>query len=168
MASHGVKTEIGNAGTVVRRPAVSRALAAWAGAMALVFLLSATGIDFAAGQAFLLAAAAFNALFAVRGLQSGVITISGSNITARTLLHTVRVSPAAAHFEVVQRIGPGRTPYTALAIRDGARSVELREFSTGIRNRRGWLDELASQLNAAVTSVRGPNNRAPTSDSGES
>ena len=156
MASHGVKTQIVDAGTVVRRPAVGRALAAWAGAMALICFLAATGMGNSAARALPLVAAAFMSLFAIRGLRSGVIKISRTEITARTLLHTVNVSPAAAHFEVIQRIGPGWTPYTALAIRDGARSVELREFSTGIRNTRGWLDQLAHDLNAVVTNARGP------------
>ena len=93
-------------------------------------------------------------LFAGRAVRGGFVSVSRHGVTARTFLRSVTVPLAAAKFDVVQRRGPGYTPYSALALVDSGRRVLLREFSTSARNDRGWLDDLAQQLNAVIVRVQ--------------
>lgn len=153
MASR-VDAQFSSEGARVRRPAVTRALAGWAAAMALIALLAATGMHTAAGRAVALGVGAAMLLFAARALRGGFVSVSRKGVTARTLLRSVTISPTVAKFEVVQRRGPGYTPYSALAIVGSGKPVLVREFSTSARNDREWLDALAQQLNAVIVRVR--------------
>ena len=153
--ANGIVARFDADGASVRRPWVSRALAGWAGTMALIAFLSALGVRSAAGSPIALAAGIAMTVFAVRALRAGVITIGRSGVIARTLLRSASVTCAAARFEVVQRRGPGYTPYCALVLLGRRKPVLLREFSTGITNRRCWLDSLAAHLNAVVSGIRG-------------
>jgi hypothetical protein len=150
-----VDAQFDSDGGVVRRRAVTRALAGWAGVMALICFLAATGMRTTAGRSVVLAVAVAMTLVAVRALRVGVIAVRRHGVIARTLLRTVHISPEAARFEVVERRGMAYLPYSSLAlVRDG-KLVLLREFSTSISNDRAWLDSLAAVLNAAVTQVLG-------------
>jgi hypothetical protein len=125
--------------------------------MALIALLAATGMRTAAGRTVALVVGVAMLLFAARALRGGFVSVGRHGVTARTLLHSVKVPLAAAKFDVVQRRGPGYTPYSALALVGGGRSVLLREFSTSARNDREWLDALAQQLNAAIVRLQDAN-----------